>query len=150
MKGVHNNMPTKDPVKRKEQRKKYYQENKEEIYRKSRIYQASRKDRTNYLSRVNMHKLSTRRREEVYKLLGGVCVSCGFSDRRALQIDHVNGDGKSDRKRYTSQSLYLKHILEVSGVGYQILCANCNWIKRCENKECQTRKETNESNNYKS
>lgn len=68
-------------------------------------------------------------------LLGSKCIRCGFSDYRALQIDHVNGGGVQDIKtRGTVASAYdivrgknLEH--------YQLLCANCNWIKKYENKE---------------
>ncbi len=29
--------------------------------------------------------------------MGNKCVKCGFSDPRALQIDHINGDGMDNR-----------------------------------------------------
>jgi hypothetical protein len=56
---------------------------------------------------------------------------------RALQIDHVNGGGTKERKIYNGQNRYaiiLKRLLENSKE-YQILCANCNWIKRYNNNE---------------
>lgn len=68
--------------------------------------------------------------------LGGRCVRCGFDvDARALQIDHISGDGAKDRvKKGTS---YYYHILNNLGSGrYQVLCANCNVIKRAEKQEC--------------
>jgi RNase P subunit RPR2 len=67
--------------------------------------------------------------------LGGVCAHCGFDDRRALQIDHVNDDGWDERKRDgpTWYQKMVKRILAGEGDGrYQLLCANCNWIKRFE------------------
>ena len=69
-------------------------------------------------------------------MAGASCTRCGFSDKRALQIDHVNGNGMQDRK-----SGYYKFYqdviasLERGEKKYQILCANCNWIKRRELKE---------------
>lgn len=65
----------------------------------------------------------------VYALLGNECKRCGFSDRRALQIDHISGGGNKARKKYGVIG-ELKRILECGGEDYQILCANCNWIKR--------------------
>lgn len=68
--------------------------------------------------------------------LGGKCVRCGFTDERALQFDHVNGGGVKDKKATTRQ--YHKVIIEsfLNGENkFQILCANCNWIKRFENNE---------------
>ena len=83
-------------------------------------------------------------RKLVLKKLGNRCSSptCrwinfdgtrGCTDPRCLQIDHVDGGGT---KEFRSMSAYafLKKVLE-SVLGYQILCANCNWIKRRENKE---------------
>lgn len=70
-------------------------------------------------------------------MLGGKCCRCGFADRRALQIDHVNGGGKSELLKYGGgSSTYLKKVLSAPAGIYQLLCANCNWIKRWENNEC--------------
>ncbi len=79
-----------------------------------------------------------KKKKEVFKLLGDECVQCGFLDKRALQIDHVNGDGCKDRKSKSNQLDYLRHVLRELKSGskkYQLLCANCNWIKRVKNKE---------------
>lgn len=69
-------------------------------------------------------------------ILGGVCKECGFDDHRALQIDHINGDGAKDKKIVKSN--YYWSVIESTRKKekkYQVLCANCNWIKRFENKE---------------
>lgn len=73
------------------------------------------------------------RRRKVRELLGGKCARCGFSDVRALQVDHVNGDGWK-QKRLDPLDIYVD-VLRKNGAGYQLLCANCNWIKRHENRE---------------
>lgn len=65
-------------------------------------------------------------------LLGGVCVRCGFDDPRALQIDHVNGNGC--KTPFNNYNLAAKMIRALPG-SYQLLCANCNWIKRAERNE---------------
>lgn len=66
--------------------------------------------------------------------LGNVCVRCGYSDVRAIHIDHVNGDGKHERN--IRKSLNRKIALELVDISrYQLLCANCNWIKKVENNE---------------
>lgn len=59
----------------------------------------------------------------------------GYVSRNwALQIDHVNGDGYIKRKSIKSYEAQLKDIKEHKEE-YQVLCANCNWIKKYENKE---------------
>jgi hypothetical protein len=82
-------------------------------------------------------------RKKLIELMGGKCVKCNFSDWRALQIDHINGKGGKEIKEHQNNgtlSQYYKNI-ELSFLAglneYQLLCANCNWIKRSENKECK-------------
>ena len=77
-------------------------------------------------------------RNAVIEFLGGKCIQCGFSDKRALQIDHINGGGSKERKEKGFNAEFHKHVLKSLMNGenkYQLLCANCNWIKRFENKE---------------
>lgn len=78
----------------------------------------------------------TRWKSRVYQLLGNKCSNCGFSDIRALQIDHVNGGG-SNKERNRNSSYYKKvaKSIEKNEKEFQILCANCNWIKRWEKGE---------------
>lgn len=73
-------------------------------------------------------------RAAVLAFLGGCCSRCGFSDPRALQVDHVNGGGYTHRKGKSGLNIYLD-VLKDRGGPYQLLCANCNWIKRDENNE---------------
>lgn len=67
-------------------------------------------------------------REEILKKLGNKCQSCGIDDIRLLQIDHKNGGGTQHRKKGNHYSYYksIRDNIE----GYQILCPNCNWLKR--------------------
>lgn len=64
------------------------------------------------------------------------CKKCSFPDIRALQIDHVKGGGNHEKK-IIGKGFYnmYKKIISNSPNSYQVLCANCNWIKRCENRE---------------
>ena len=76
-------------------------------------------------------------RLECMTLLGGQCAKCGFSDTRALCIDHVDGGGRRERRR-TNTLTYFKGILESiksKDNKYQCLCANCNVIKAVERRE---------------
>lgn len=73
-------------------------------------------------------------RKKVINKYGGVCIRCGFSDVRALQIDHVYGGGKKELSSNGGRSILRWALNDTSGK-YQLLCANCNWIKRYINKE---------------
>jgi len=81
---------------------------------------------------------SSNYRKNIIELMGSKCVQCGFSDIRALQIDHVNGGGRQEHLKggHKWQAILLSNLLSGKKIeNYQILCANCNWIKRVERKE---------------
>ncbi len=62
------------------------------------------------------------------------CARCGFSDVRALTIDHIVGGGGKHRReihRRIENWIIDNNFPE----GYQVLCMNCNLIKKLENKE---------------
>lgn len=76
-------------------------------------------------------------RNEAIEALGGRCVKCGMLDLRCLQIDHINGGGGKEIRSTGAYARYkwIKSNVEEAKLKYQILCANCNWIKRDENNE---------------
>ena len=89
------------------------------------------KDCEGVLGKVRTNAL----KEQVYDKLGHVCCRCGFADKRALQIDHVFGGGNQEHAEIKNPHTYLKKVIADTEGQYQILCANCNWIKRMEQKE---------------
>jgi hypothetical protein len=80
-----------------------------------------------------MIEYRTKWRDKVLNHLGNKCKKCGYSDKRALQIDHINGGGYEDRKDLIVG--FYKKVIEDKSNKYQLLCANCNWIKKNENGE---------------
>lgn len=77
-------------------------------------------------------------RVEIVKKLGGRCRVCGFDDVRALHIDHVEGKGSSELRRgYGGGLAYYYRVRKDTTGRYQILCANCNAIKRYKNGEAR-------------
>ena len=75
-------------------------------------------------------------RKALLELLGGECVRCGFSDRRTLQVDHINGGGlKATKKLVGMKNVAIMREILGGSQEYQLLCANCNWIKRYEKNE---------------
>lgn len=88
------------------------------------------------------HRYSVRR--EILAMIAGAlrCQSCGYDkDWRCLQIDHIHGGGKHDTR--TSSAVtnlwalrnWVGTYPDAAKAMYQVLCANCNWIKRFENGE---------------
>jgi hypothetical protein len=91
-------------------------------------------------------KMIRKRRQIIIQLLGGKCsnpynLNHGdfLNDTRCLQIDHVNGGGvrelREHKNRYSFYGMVIRKI-KVGSKDYQLLCSNCNWIKRYINKEC--------------
>jgi hypothetical protein len=86
----------------------------------------------------NAKKRLLKFRLEILSLLGNKCVQCEESDFRCLQIDHVNGYGSKDRKTVSAGIPYYIYLIKKIKNGskdYQILCANCNWKKKYDNRE---------------
>lgn len=76
-----------------------------------------------------------KRREKILTLLGNKCVKCGFLDKRVLQVDHIKGVGRKELKTFKNTYQFYKHVLKVGKLKYQLLCSNCNWVKKFENQE---------------
>ena len=117
----------------------YYSRHWQEILDRSRKWRREHHYDQRTPVKISRRNFAIRRRNEVIEFLGGKCIKCGYNvDKRALQIDHINGGGNKEIRSFPSYATYLKHILEVKGNGYQLLCANCNAIKRMDNYECQS------------
>ncbi len=125
-------MAYKDPDYMRKYHRRYYIANREKSLAQSKAW------RQNNLEKDNQNKRNRERkaREEALVALGGKCVRCGFNDPRALQFDHINGDGYlEEHYKNHSTKQYYRLVAKNPDNMYQILCANCNWIKRFENNE---------------
>jgi hypothetical protein len=87
-------------------------------------------------------------KSKIFNLLGNKCANPYnirhgnfLEDKRCFQIDHIHGGGTRQIRleaRKHGKYGYLRKILtdlENSSKEYQLLCANCNQIKRIEEKE---------------
>jgi hypothetical protein len=138
-KEYNHNYYIKNKDRNKEKMKKYhseyYLENKDWLNEKSRKYNQEHKEQ--------LHENSVRYRYnlriKVIERFGSVCAKCGFNDWRALEVDHIHGGGTKERKAMPSQLVYYRMLLNLSDKelkgNYQLLCANCNVIKKCESNE---------------
>ena len=80
--------------------------------------------------------LTTVTRRDVIRALGGKCSRCPVDDPRILQIDHRKGRGHRESliiKPNTRQ--YYQLVIRDAGKHYQLLCCNCNFLKRVEEGE---------------
>ncbi|HZU04228.1 MAG TPA: HNH endonuclease signature motif containing protein [Ktedonobacteraceae bacterium] len=97
------------------------------------------KNKAKKLEWMAAHPEKTRRwkREWVRKLrqsaieaLGGACVLCGYTDIRALEIDHITPI-RNSKNRIDNPSLFMS-IVRGNTENLQVLCANCHAIKTYE------------------
>ncbi len=95
-------------------------------------YQKNKTKHREYQKQWSRNKLGAIK-EKIFDKLGHTC-KCGFSDKRALCIDHKGGGGHQELRSLSVFKYYKKVLRDTEG-RYQILCHNCNWIKRHENNE---------------
>jgi len=78
-----------------------------------------------------MHKIF---RHEAIVALGAKCIRCGFDDERALQFNHISGDGYKERETIgKNYKTWLKSIAAGKRPDIELTCANCNMIHAREN-----------------
>ncbi len=138
---------SKSPPDRREYHHDWYNRHKRKVRKQQRIYLYKK---TNQLSSVKIPKTPPellqknrdykhRIRKEVFSHYSPnlVCQRCGFSDFRALSLDHINGGGREHERLIQERGDGIMRWLRKNNypAGYQVLCMNCQFIKRCENKE---------------
>jgi hypothetical protein len=121
---------------------KFYREHKEECIARS-IKRAWYKDHPE-ARRIALRKCEQALKLRVLTYYGDgkcACVRCGYTDIRALSIDHINNNGYQHRKEMKANGVNFYRLLEkqLYPNGYQTLCMNCQFIKREEVLECSLR-----------
>jgi hypothetical protein len=106
-----------------EKRGEHRREREKEYWRKHPI----KKSEKNMTARKNL-KL------RVYDYLGGaICVRCGCTDSRILEINHIYGGGAKEIKRLGSGSQIQRSILKDKRKDeFEVLCRVCNAAHYCE------------------
>jgi len=136
----------KTTEKQRERSREYYQKNREKVLERVKLHYRENKERIVEWQR-NYSEAGYRADWYLKKKLnilshysnGAIkCAHCGFGDIRALSIDHIDGGGSPHRKM-TGNDIY--GWLKRNGYpeGYQVLCMNCQLIKRQVNRECYIR-----------
>lgn len=73
-----------------------------------------------------------KQRDRLLALYGTVCAICGFSDRRALTLDHIQRNGNAERAQFGERRVYAKALAEFRPDLYRTLCMNCQFVTRSE------------------
>ena len=136
----------KTTEKQRERSREYYQENREKVLERVKLHYQRNKERIvkwhrNYADAGYRAQWYLKKKLDIlshYSNGAIKCGHCGFEDIRALSIDHIDGGGAPHRKM-TGNDIY--GWLKRNGYpeGYQVLCMNCQLIKRQVNRECYIR-----------
>jgi hypothetical protein len=130
-------------AKRRKYSRDWYKRNKKKAYAATRAWVKKNPEKVREAQKNFRHNL----RKRVLEKLGAKCNnpacqwlnadgSRGCIDARCLQVDHVLGGGTQENEALNSRNQFYYKVLEDSTGAYQLLCANCNWIKRHTNREC--------------
>ncbi len=137
----------KDHRARQDRNNEYRRRKRQEAKDAGTVYRKGRGDiqnKSEYQKKVNRDL-----REQLMVRLGQTsCVRCGYNDARALQFDHKLGGGSKHRREIGNGIRYLRHLMsladEILSSQFQVLCANCNQIKREENGENYAKEDSKE------
>jgi len=112
--------------------RQWYQTNKERIRKSKRdAMRRLRCERPEHY-REQSRQAKQRLKDKVFATYGAICIACGFTDRRALTLDHVLNNGAEERKAIGERGVYRRALAREHQHEYQVLCMNCQFIKRVE------------------
>lgn len=114
----------------KEAYRRWYEKNKNKIrQQKTETMRRLRKsDPEKYAKHSRDAK--ARLRQSVLDAYGRTCSICGFSDERALTLDHILNNGSKERKELGERGVYYRALQLENHPEYRILCMNCQFIER--------------------
>jgi len=117
-------------LKSRERYAKWYSKNKESA-RASKAANMRRYRQENPTKhRAQSRQAKRRLREKLHAIYVASCVLCGFSDIRALTLDHVLKNGAAERARLGERGVYLRALMPEHHHEYRCLCMNCQFIAR--------------------
>ena len=67
------------------------------------------------------------------------CAICGEIRIDCLSLDHINNDGQEHRKSIGRVNFYRFIRQQGYPKGYQVLCMNCQWVKKAEHQRGKRR-----------
>jgi hypothetical protein len=112
--------------------KKWYETHKDEIRAKKRDAMKLWRQKNPEKSKEQSRNAKKNLKDKVFAAYGCKCTICGFNDLRALTLDHVKNNGSEERKIYGERGVYNRSLILENKHEYQILCMNCQFIKRVE------------------
>lgn len=93
------------------------------------------REKSRDINRRYIHRLH----DKVIDLLGGRCTRCGITDKRVLQVNHINGGGCKEFEKLGAAVFYNQILKGERNINdLEARCSNCNIIYKWENSERKT------------
>jgi len=119
-----------NPEKAAEAYKKWYEANKEVARQQKREVMKRLRTDNPEKYKAQSRKAKIKEKLSLFEMYGCKCAMCGFDDMRALSLDHKNNNGNIEREELGIRGTYRRAKEEYRPEEYQILCMNCQFIKR--------------------
>jgi hypothetical protein len=116
--------------KKREYNRRYYQKNKIKLREKKRLWMQKDRQANRDKYRHYWRQRKVAQRQAILKMYGCECALCGFTDQRALTLDHINGDGGQERRAKTEYQIYRDALETYQPEKFRTLCMNCQFITR--------------------
>ena len=108
----------------------WYARNIEAAREKKRIVMKRLRSESPEKYNAQSRKAKVKEKLAIFLMYGNKCQICGFSDMRALSLDHKNNNGNCERRELGIRGTYRRAKSQYLPDEYQILCMNCQFIKR--------------------
>jgi len=112
-----------------------YVENRNRMRAQRKIQWHKHKSDWNKLRSEKNQNLYRALKEEMLAKYKNKCNHCGDIRIPVLTVDHVAGDGAVHRKKTGNGITFLREVISDNSGRFQLLCMNCQWIKRHANSE---------------
>lgn len=114
--------------------KQYYNKNRDSEIQRARNYRLNNIKKYNQWSRERTLYF----KNIIYDILGRSCAICGYyEDIKCLQLDHIHGNGRKQRSNKSVRNFYCYYASNLDKIktDLQLLCINCNWLKRLQDAQ---------------
>ena len=119
-----------DKAKSRARQAAWYARNIDEARRKKRENMKRYRSENPEKYREQSRRAKYRLREKLAEVFGRLCVICGFSDTRALTLDHILNNGAEERREIGERGVYYRALKPKHQHEYRVLCMNCQFITR--------------------
>lgn len=108
----------------------WYEKNKVKAREQKKLVMRKLREKDPEKYNAQSRKAKVKERLLLFKMYGCKCAMCGYADMRALTLDHVLNNGSAERLELGERGVYRRAKQTYRPDEYQVLCMNCQFIKR--------------------